>query len=303
MNTAAISGQRVAGDHCQLQHEASRAGAGADDLAPARRPRASTSSTKRGRPPAGRQLARRASSVASPELVVHRHGASSVERSGRAEVRRRASYSVHTLIVGEAVEHVELGERDLGQRVEAHRVAQHHAVEPAGASAPAGDGAELVTDVDQPRRRRRRAARWGTDRRRRGCVYALVIPTMRSMSARPEAGADAGAAGGRVRRGDERIGAVVEVEERRLRALQQQVVAGVERVVQQVTVSVTYGAQATRRVRRSVATISSTSSGSPPSATIIVVLGYWRVAVNCSRNAPGSSTSPARRPTRRALSA
>ena len=37
-----------------------------------------------------------------------------------------------------------------------------------------------------------------------------------------------------LRRGDERIGAVVEVEERRLRALEQHVLAGLERVVHEV---------------------------------------------------------------------
>ena len=56
---------------------------------------------------------------------------------------------MHTLTVVEAVEHVELGEGELGEAVEADGVAEHHAVEPAGAAAAAGDGAVLAADVDQ----------------------------------------------------------------------------------------------------------------------------------------------------------
>src|SRR5690606_31745820 len=47
---------------------------------------------------------------------------------------------------------------------------------------------------------------------------------------RPDARAHTGGAGDRVRRGDERIRAVVEVEQRRLRALEDHVLAGVERL-------------------------------------------------------------------------
>ena len=52
--------------------------------------------------------------------------------------------------------------------------------------------------------------------------------------ARADAGAGADRAGHRVARGDERIRAVVEVEEHRLRALEQHPLAGVERLVHEV---------------------------------------------------------------------
>ena len=51
------------------------------------------------------------------------------------------------------------------------------------------------------------------------------------MPGRADADAGRGARGDRVRGGDERIGAVVEVEQRRLRALEEHVLAGGERLV------------------------------------------------------------------------
>src|SRR6185503_9044036 len=44
----------------------------------------------------------------------------------------------------EAVEHVELGERDAVDAADAHRLAHHRGVEPAAAALPPRDGAELV---------------------------------------------------------------------------------------------------------------------------------------------------------------
>ena len=55
------------------------------------------------------------------------------------------------------------------------------------------------------------------------------MPQTSSMSRRADAGADAGRAGDRVGGGDERIGAVVDVEQRALGALEEDVAAGVER--------------------------------------------------------------------------
>ena len=49
----------------------------------------------------------------------------------------------------EGVEHVQLGEGDLRERVQPHRLAGHDRVEPAAAAAPAGVGAELVAPLDQ----------------------------------------------------------------------------------------------------------------------------------------------------------
>ena len=64
-------------------------------------------------------------------------------------------------------------------------------------------------------------------------VYALMMPMTRSIRVGADARADAGAAGGRVGRGDERIGAVVDVEQGGLRALEQHPVARVEGVAEQ----------------------------------------------------------------------
>ena len=58
------------------------------------------------------------------------------------------------------------------------------------------------------------------------------MPMTRSIRVGPDAGADAGAAGGRVGRGDERVGAVVDVEHGGLRALEEHDLAGVERLVE-----------------------------------------------------------------------
>src|SRR3546814_18566573 len=49
----------------------------------------------------------------------------------------------------EGVEDVELGDRHLREGVEAHRVAQHHGVEPAGPALAAGVGPVLVAPLDE----------------------------------------------------------------------------------------------------------------------------------------------------------
>ncbi len=49
----------------------------------------------------------------------------------------------------EAVEHVELRDRQLRERVEPHRLAQHHQIEPARAAAASRVGAVLATYVHQ----------------------------------------------------------------------------------------------------------------------------------------------------------
>ena len=132
----------------------------------------------------------------------------------------------------EAVEDVELGERQLGQAVEANRLTQHHAVEPPCPAAASGDRAELLADVDE------RVAidveqlgreRSGTDT---GGV-GLGDPDDPIDVARPETRADAGTAGGRVRRGHVGVGAVVEVEERGLGTFEQHVSTRRECTVEQ----------------------------------------------------------------------
>ena len=129
--------QRVPGDHCQLQHSVA-GGAGADDAH-----RHADLALDQG------------DEVARPSAAA---SATSFDRA-RCRTSQPAQHGVDRVAVGvvlgadldlgERVEHVELGERELGERVEAHGLAQHHAVEPAGAPAATGDGAELAADVDE----------------------------------------------------------------------------------------------------------------------------------------------------------
>ena len=125
----------------------------------------------------------------------------------------------------ERVEHVELRHRDVGQSVDPRRVAHHDGVEPAAAARAARRRAELVAEgtdalahrlVHLGRQRSRADARGvrlhhaehGVDRRRR------------------DPGPDRRAARCRAARCHERIRAVVDVEQRTLRALEQHRRAG-----------------------------------------------------------------------------
>ena len=130
----------------------------------------------------------------------------------------------------ETVEDVEFGERDLGERVQPRRLAGHDGVEPADASTATGVGPELVPALDE------RLPDLAVDFRGEGTGahardVGLGDADDRRDVARPEAGAGAGAAGDGVGGGHERIGAVVEVEEGRLGALEQDPLAAIERVV------------------------------------------------------------------------
>ena len=125
-------------------------------------------------------------------------------------------------------EHVELGDHEPGEAVHARGVAERHQVEPAGAPGAAGGGAELAADLADPLaelvvelgRERAGAHARGV---RLGHAPHLVD------RARPDAGAHAGRARHGVRRGHERIGAVVDVEHRALGALEDHELAPVER--------------------------------------------------------------------------
>ena len=130
----------------------------------------------------------------------------------------------------EARQHVELGHRERGQRVDPRRVAQRDQVEPADAPRAPGRGAvfaaalaDLVGDV---------AVELGRERPR---AHARAVGLDHSPDLvdvlRPDAGADARRARHRVRRGDERIRAVVDVEQRALGALEHDRLAGVEPLV------------------------------------------------------------------------
>ena len=127
----------------------------------------------------------------------------------------------------EGVEHVELGERDLRGRVEADRVTEHDHVAPTGATTTAGVRSVLVTDVDEGIAdlvSELGGERSGTDTGRIGLGDTddtVDVP-------RADASAGAGAAGDRIRRGHERIGAVIKIEEGGLRTLEQHVLARFE---------------------------------------------------------------------------
>ena len=109
-------------------------------------------------------------------------------------------------------------------------MAHHHGIEPAGATATTRVGPVLVADIDevvadlveQLGGERTRAD--SRDVRLRDTDDALDV-------ARADTGAGARAAGHRVGRGDERVRAVVEIEEGRLRTLEQDVLAGLKCVV------------------------------------------------------------------------
>ena len=130
----------------------------------------------------------------------------------------------------ELIEHVEFRERDLRQRVDAGGMAHHHGIEPAGATATARVGPVLVSDIDEvvadlvEQLGRERTGTDSRDVRLRNADDAFDV-------ARADTGAGARAAGHRVGRGDERVRAVVEIEEGRLRPFEEDVLAGLECVV------------------------------------------------------------------------
>ena len=120
----------------------------------------------------------------------------------------------------EAVEHVELGQGDAGDPVDRHRLAHQHGIEPAAAALAPRHGAELVPLLAEELanlvvllRRERSLA----DAGRIGLGDAEYIAD----TARPHAGACRRLSGGRVRRGHKGIGAVVDVQQCALRALEQ----------------------------------------------------------------------------------
>ena len=145
------------------------------------------------------------------------------QRPARPRARRRDSWwrcAAHR----HAAEDVELVDHQVADAVDRHRVAQRHRVEPAAAALPSGGGAELVALLQQV------AAGLvvelgregpGADARRVGLDDAEHVVDLE----RADAAAGAGAAGDGVARGDEGVGAVVEVEQRALGALEDDVLA------------------------------------------------------------------------------
>ena len=141
----------------------------------------------------------------------------------------------------QAGQHVELGQEEVGQAVDPGRVAGDDRVEPAAAAVPAGGDAALAADLAQglaelvEQLGRERA---GADAGRVGLEDADHPVDLR----RADAGARARAARGRVGRGDERIGAVVDVEQRALAALEQTTLPSSSAWLSTSEVSATYGA-------------------------------------------------------------
>ncbi len=128
-----------------------------------------------------------------------------------------------------AGEHVELGERHGGQPVHPRGHPQRRQIEPAAAPRPAGGRAELGAGLAQllaDRALELGGKGTAADPGRVGLGDAQHPVD----AGRPDARAGAGAAGDGVRAGHEGIGAVVDVEHRPLGALEQDLLAGGERV-------------------------------------------------------------------------
>ena len=132
----------------------------------------------------------------------------------------------------EPVEHVELGQRDAVDAADLDRLAHHHRVEPAAAARPAGDDAELaaafaegLADLVRQLGRERAAADPGR--------VGLGDAEHKADGARRDPRPGRGLPRERVRRGHERIGAVIDIEHRALRAFEQDAAALAPRLVEQ----------------------------------------------------------------------
>ncbi len=132
-------------------------------------------------------------------------------------------------------QHVELGDRDLAAGVERDRVLEHHEVEPPRTTTTTGVGAELVTALDQLLADGIAVEQLGGERAAADARDVGLGDADHAVDgARADTGAGAHTTRDRVRRRDERIRAVVEVEVRGLRALEQHGTAGLERLVHEV---------------------------------------------------------------------
>ena len=146
----------------------------------------------------------------------------------RREVRRLGAVgkpvaNAHLELVEDG-EDVELRQRKRRDPVQADGVAESDEIEPARPPAAAGDRAVLLPELTHAARDRRPPSRSGTARRRRASrTPSRRRPPRRSASARSRSPSPRPRH--RVRRGHERIRAVVEVEERALRAFEQHALA------------------------------------------------------------------------------
>jgi len=127
----------------------------------------------------------------------------------------------------EAGEHVELCHRQRGHRVQPHRVAKRHEVDPAAAALAAGGGPELDAALANLLGLRAFDLGWERAGSHPGDVGLGDTPDLVYVLG-PHTRADAGRTRDGVRGGYERIGAVVYVEQCPLSPLEQDVLAGVE---------------------------------------------------------------------------
>ena len=128
------------------------------------------------------------------------------------------------LELGQLVEHVELGERDAVDAGDLARLAHQAGVEPAAAARPPGHRAELDAALaEQPAGLVLELGRERPLAHPRGVGLGDAEHVVDR--ARAHAGAGRGLRRHGVRRGDERIGAVVDVEQRPLRAFEQDALA------------------------------------------------------------------------------
>src|SRR5471032_467278 len=133
----------------------------------------------------------------------------------------------------DTIQHVQLGQAHAGHAVDLYRAAQQGSIEPAAAAGTARHGAEFMADLRQVVAdacigRQFRRERAGADARRvsLGDAHDVV------QHAWTHARTGGGIAGHAVRRGDEWIRAMVDVEQGALRAFEQQVGAGLVGFVQ-----------------------------------------------------------------------
>src|SRR6185369_8058049 len=128
----------------------------------------------------------------------------------------------------EAVEHIKLGERDAGHSTNRDRLAHQDCVEPAASAPSSGDRTKFVAALAEP------LTGFvflfsGKGARTDACGVGFHDSEHEAGRARAHPAAGARGPGDCVRRGDERIGAVVHVEKHALRALEKYAPAAASR--------------------------------------------------------------------------
>ena len=195
---------------------------------------------------------------------------------------------------------VELVEHDAADAVDGHGVAQRHGVEPADPPRSPGDRAELMAAFRDPGADlvvELGRVRPGADPRRVGLHHADDLVDLE----RTDPATRAGAARDRVRRGDERVAPVVEVEQRPLGALEQDVLAARERRLDQPGRVVEVVAQPLAPPRRPRRPARRRSKVGRPIAARTMFLSTSARSIR-SRRTARSSRSSIRRPSRHARS-